>query len=215
MKLYQSLGPNPRVVTMFVAEKGIEVERAFVDVMAGENRREPYLSRNPYGHTPMLELDDGTCLAESTAICEYLEELHPDPPLIGRTPLERAQTRMTVRRIDQEIVVPMTAAFRGSEGYGLFKDRLLCLPEAADSLKRLGRDGLARLDRWAAGRAWLAGERFTLADMLLFAFLDFGAAVGQPLDPANANLAAWFERVKARPSAAISANPKHGLKEPA
>lgn len=215
MKLYQSLGPNPRVVTMFVAEKGIEVERVFVDVMAGENRREPYLSRNPYGHTPMLELDDGTCLAESTAICEYLEELHPAPPLIGRTPLERAQTRMTVRRIDQEIVVPMTAAFRGSEGYGLFKDRLLCLPEAADSLKRLGRDGLARLDRWAAGRAWLAGERFTLADILLFAFLDFGAAVGQPLDPANANLAAWFERVKARPSAAISANPKHALKEPA
>jgi glutathione S-transferase len=215
MRLHQPLGPNLRVVTMLFAEKGIELDRVCVDTMRGESRQEPCLSRNPYGHTPIPELEDGRCLAEGIAICEYLEERHPEPALIGCNARERAETRMTVRRIDQEIVVSMTTAFRGSEGYGLFKDRLFCVPDSAANLERLGEHGLAKPDRTVAGNQWLSGDRFTLADILLFAFLDFGEAVGQPPDPVNANLAAWFERVKARPSAAISANPKHGLKEPA
>lgn len=213
MKLYQSVGPNPRVVTMFIAEKGVAVPRAWVDIMRGENRQPDYLSRNPWGHTPLLELDDGGCIAESVAICEYLEERHPDPPLIGATAEARAATRMTVRRIDQTVVVPMTIGFRGAEGHGLFKDRLLCVPDAAPGAKALGQDGLAFLDRSIEGSTWLAGERFTLADILLFCFVEFGAQVGQPLSGDLARLTDWRTRVAARPSAAASANPKIGLEQ--
>jgi len=215
MRLYQSLGPNPRVATMFVAEKGISIPRVWVDVQRGENRRGDYLARNPHGGTPLLELDDGTCLAESVAICEYLEELHPDPPLIGNTPEERARTRMAMRIIDQGVVVPMSNGFRSAEGLPMFKDRLLCVPEAADGNKAYARDGLERADAMLAHSPWLAGARFTLADILLFCFVDFGCFVGQPAPEHLTNLAHWRERVSARPSAAISANAKHGLEEPA
>ncbi|HEY1638496.1 MAG TPA: glutathione S-transferase N-terminal domain-containing protein [Rhizomicrobium sp.] len=93
MKLYNSIGPNPRVVRMFVAEKDLEIPLVEVDLMAGENRREPYLQKNAAGQLPALELDDGRCITEITAICEYLEDTHPAPPLIGSTPEERAETR--------------------------------------------------------------------------------------------------------------------------
>lgn len=205
MKLYNSVGPNPRVVKMFMAEKGLDVPRVDVDLMAGENRQGAYGARNPSGTTPALELDDGFILAEITAICEYLEELRPSPPLIGTTPKERAETRMWTRRIDLNIVEPMANGFRFSEGLGLFKDRVRCIPQAADDLKAVAQDKLSWMDGLIAGRAWIAGERFTLADILLFCFLDFGGQVGQPLNPDNRNIAAWFDRAKARPSAAASA----------
>jgi glutathione S-transferase len=204
MKLYQSIGPNPRVVKMFIAEKGLDIPRAEIDLLGGENRQPPHLARNPSGQTPTLELDDGTCLAEITAICEYLEERQPDPPLIGATAEERAQTRMWTRRVDIRICEPMTNGFRFGEGLRLFKDRVHCVPEASDGLKAIARNGEEWLEAQFKG-PWLCGERFTLADILLFAFLDFGATVGQPLDPKFGKLTGWFERVKARPSAAASA----------
>ena len=205
MKFYNSVGPNPRVVKMFMAEKGLDVACVEVDLMGGENRQAGYSARNPSGTTPALELDDGFILAEITAICEYLEELHPSPPLIGTTPKERAETRMWARRIDLNIVEPMANGFRFSEGLRLFKSRIRCIPHAADDLKAIAQEKLTWLDGLIAGRTWIAGERFTLADILLFCFLDFGGQVGQPLNPDNHNIAAWFERAKARPSAAASA----------
>ena len=90
MKLYDSVGPNPRVVRMFMAEKGIDMPRQAVDLRKGENREAEHLKRNPHGQMPTLKLDDGSYLSEITAICEYLEEKHPNPPLIGTTPEERA-----------------------------------------------------------------------------------------------------------------------------
>ena len=204
MKLYSSIGPNPRVVNMFAAEKGLTLERAQVDLMGAENRREPYLQVNPAGQTPALELDDGACVTEITAICEYLEERQPDPPLVGATAEERAKTRMWTRRVDLKVCEPMANGFRYAEGLRLFESRMRVLPEASDGLKAVARDGLEWLEGQFEG-PWIAGERFTLADILLFAFLDFGATVGQPLDPANKKLTEWFERVKARPSAAASA----------
>ena len=159
---------------------------------------------NRAGQTPALELDDGTCLTEITAICEYLEERHPTPPLIGATPEERAQTRMWTRRVDLKVCEPMANGFRYAEGLKLFESRMRVLPEAAEGLKAVARDGLAWLEGEFKG-PWLAGERFTLADILLFSFLDFGAQVGQPLDPGLSKLTDWFGRVKARPSAAASA----------
>jgi glutathione S-transferase len=205
MKLHASIGPNPRVVKMFLAEKGLEMPLVTVDLMGGENRREPYnVSVNPAGQTPALELDDGSCLTEITAICEYLEERQPNPPLIGTTAEERALTRMWTRRADIKICEPMANGFRYAEGLALFQNRLRCLPEAAPGLKAVARDGEEWFEAQFKG-PWIAGERFTLADILLFAFLDFGAQVGQPLDPAFAKLTDWFGRVKARPSAAASA----------
>jgi glutathione S-transferase len=204
MKLYQSIGPNPRVVTLFIAEKGLDVPRADVNLMGGENRQAPHLARNPSGQTPTLELDDGTCLAEITAICEYLEEKQPQPALIGTTPEERAETRMWTRRVDLRICEPMANGFRFGEGLGLFKDRVLCVPEASPGLKAMARNG----EEWLEGQLkgpWICGDRFTLADILLFAFIEFGATVGQPLDPGFKQLNAWFERVKARPSVSVGA----------
>jgi glutathione S-transferase len=206
MKFYNSIGPNPRVVKMFMAEKGLDIPRVEINLMAGENRQAPYSTdKNPSGQMPALELDDGVVLAEILPICEYLEETNPSPPLIGTNAEERAVTRMWTRRIDLNICEPLTNGFRFAEGLRLFENRIRCIPEAADGLKATARDKLAWLDGLVAGRKFIAGDRFTLADILLFVFLDFGAQVGQPLDPANKNLTAWKERVAARPSAAASA----------
>jgi glutathione S-transferase len=200
LKLYNSMGPNPHVVRMFLAEKGLSIPLEQVDLMKGENRQEPHLARNPAGQLPTLELEDGDHLAEITVICEYLEEMHPTPSLIGSTPQERAETRMWVRRIDLNICEPLANGFRYAEGLPLFQNRFRCLPEAADGLKALAQDKLTWLDGLLTG-PYIAGERFTLADILLYCFLEFGVAVGQGLNPDNKNVLAWFERVKARPSA--------------
>ena len=205
MKFYTSIGPNPRVVKMFMAEKGMTLPAEEIDIMGGANRQEPYLSKNPAGQMPALELDNGSILAEVTAICEYLEEKQPTPALVGTTAEERAETRMWTRRVDLGICEPLANGFRFAEGLPMFKDRMRCLPEAADGLKAVAQDKIAWLDKQLAGKQFLAGDRFTLADILLFAFLDFGIAVGQPLKPENKNVVAWYERVKARPSAAASA----------
>jgi glutathione S-transferase len=204
MKLHNGIGPNPRVVRMFLAEKGMSLPLLTVDLMAGENRREPYLSKNPAGQLPCLELDDGSFLSEITAICEYLEERQPRPPLIGATPEERAATRMWVRRIDLNIIEPMANGFRYGEGLRLFKDRVHVIPQASEDLKSIAREKLAWLDALANGNTWVAGERFTLADILLFAFVDFGGSVGQTLDAKLSWLPGWFSRVAARPAAGAS-----------
>jgi len=202
MKFYNSIGPNPRVVRMFMAEKGVTIPAVEIDLMKGDNRKEPYLQKNVHGQMPCLELDDGKTVCEITAICEYLEDTHPNPPLIGKTAEEKAETRMWTRRVDLNICEPMANGFRYSQGLPLFKDRMVTVPEAADGLKKIARNRLEWLDGQMAGREYLCGNRFSLADILLFAFIDFGGQVGQPLDPANKNLTAWFARVKARPSAA-------------
>jgi len=203
MKLHDSIGPNPHVVRMFAAEKGLDLARETVDLRGGENRQAAYVAKNAAGTTPCLELADGRFLSEVTVIAEYLEELHPAPPLIGTTPDERAETRMWVRRIDLGIVEPMTNGFRAAEGRPLFAPRMMLHDAAgAKTLKAMAADRLRWLDGQLAGRTWVCGDRFTLADILLYAFAAFGATVGQPL-PADAPwLAAWFDRVKARPSAA-------------
>ncbi|MBV1796353.1 glutathione S-transferase family protein [Siccirubricoccus sp. G192] len=202
MKFYNSVGPNPRVVRMFMAERGIEVPRAEVDLRGGENRQPAYMAKNPMGQMPCLEMDDGTVLSEITAICEYLDETTPGPSLIGGTPQERAETRMWTRRIDLNIAEPMTSGFRFAEGLKLFQNRIRCIPQAAGDLKATAQERLAWLDGQIAGRSYICGERLTLADILLFAFLDFAKGVGQPLNPGLRNITAHHARMQARPSAA-------------
>jgi glutathione S-transferase len=202
MRFYNSVGPNPRVVRMFMAERGIEIPRVEIDLRGGENRREPYLSKSPLGQMPALELDDGTVLTEITAICEYLDEITPGPSLLGPTPEQRAETRMWVRRTDLNIIEPMAQGYRYSNGLKLFRDRIHTIPQAADDLKQIARKHLAWLDGQMQGKQYLCGERFSFADVFLFPFLDFFPTVKQPLDPALTNIAAWIDRMKPRPSAA-------------
>lgn len=203
MKFFNSIGPNPKLVRIFAAEKGYsfpEVEE--IDIMAGANRQEPYLSLNPSGQMPALQLDSGKVIAETVAICELLEELKPEPALIGTTPEERAETRMWTRRVEWKVVQPMTDGFRFAEGLPLFKERTRTLPEAADGLKAIAQDGLQWLDAQLSGRQTIVPGRFSLADVTLYAFLEFGSSVGQAIDPATKNVAAWYEATSKRPSAA-------------
>ncbi len=203
MKFYNSVGPNPRAVRMFMAEKGMKVPLVEVDLLKGENRQAPYMQKNAAGQMPCLELDDGTVISEITAICEYLEDVQPTPALIGSSPKEKAETRMWTRRIDLNICETMANGFRYSQGLPLFKDRIPTAPEAADGLKRVAQDRMAWLDGMVAGRQFVCGDRFTYADIHLFAFLDFGKQVGQPINPDARTLHAMYERMKARPSAGV------------
>lgn len=206
MKFYTSVGPNPRVVAMFIAEKGIDIESVDVDILAAENRKEAFLKKNPGGQSPALELDDGSFIAEITVICDYLEDRFPDTPLIGTTAEEKAVTRMWCRRVDLKICEPMANGFRWGEGYEMFKERMFCAPEASDGLKAAAQDGLQWLDKLLTG-PYIAGDRFTLADVLLFCFLDFGASMGQPINPELANIGSWLERMRQRASVEASVHP--------
>lgn len=202
MKFYTSVGPNPRVVKLFMAEKGITLPEVEVDLRGGENRRPPYSTEvNPSGQTPALELDDGSFVTEITAICEYLDERFPENSLLGDTAEERAKTRMWTRRVDLKFCEPMANGFRFAEGLPLFEPRMRCLPDAAAGLKAVAQDGLAWLDAQLGDRPFLAGDKLTLADVLLFAFVEFGNAVGQPLSAEYANINRWFAAMQARPSA--------------
>ena len=202
MKLYNSVGPNPKVVRMFMSELGVDMEKVDVDIMAGENRQSDYLKVNPAGQSPALALDDGTVITEITAICEYLDDLQGSTSLIGTTPQQRAETRMWARRIDIAIMEPMANGFRYAEGKDIFQGRMALIPHAADDLKAIAQERLSWLDGLIEGREYICGSRFSMADVMLFAFLEFFAQVGQPIRDENSNIVAWMERVQARPSAA-------------
>jgi glutathione S-transferase len=208
MKIYDSFGPNPRALRMFLLEKGLDIPTVTVDILGAENRRAPYTDRNPGGQLPALELDDGRTIGETVAIFEYLEEKHPRPPLIGTTAEERAETRMWQRRIELKITEHLYNGFRFAEGVELFKPRIRVLPEAAEGLKATARDNLAWLDALLRGHDFIVGNRFTIADIILYNALDFGGSAGQPLDKSLANVGAWYARVGGRPSAAASLHPQ-------
>lgn len=212
MKLTHSFGMNPRLTRMFLIEKGIQdIELVGIDILAAENRREPYLSKNPMGQTPLLELDDGTPIAETGAICEYLEEQHPDTPLIGATPEERAKTRMWWRRVEIGICHPMVFGFYYKEAYDLFKDRVYCIPEAAEGLKERARAGMRWLDKRLEPGTFIAGTRFTVADICLYTYTDQLRTVGQPIPGECEALRGWFDAVGARPSAEASLWPEQPM----
>ena len=200
MKFYDSIGPNPRIVRMFMAEKNISIPKQTVDLRAGENRQAEHLKRNPHGQMPALELDDGSYLSEVTAICEYLEEKQPAPPLIGSTAEQRAECRMWTRRVDLNICEPLAMGYRFGEALKFFQKRVPVAPEASPGLKMIAANRLEWLNAQMTGKDYLCGSRFTLADVLLYSWIEFGNQVGQPLNTANTNIVAWFARVGERPS---------------
>lgn len=204
MLLLDALSPAPRTVRMYLAEKGISLAARQVDVFTGENRQAPYLALNPAGQTPALLLDDGSCIAESVAIMEYLEELHPNPPLLGATAQQRALTRQWQRRTELAITENIHNAYHYAEGLARFRERIPVAPGAAAGLKRVAQDRIAWLDGMLDGHTFVTGERFTLTDIWLYVWLDFADSVGQPFDRRLRNIAPWFSRIAARPSAVAS-----------
>ena len=201
MKLFNSMGPNPHVVRMFIAEMGIDIETIEIDLMGGENRQNSYLKKNPSGQLPALQLDDDSFLAEITVICEYLDEMNGHTDLIGTNPQERAETKMWTRRIDLQILEPLTNGFRYAEGYDLFKDRLHLIPDAANDLKAIAQERLTWLDKQLEGKEFICGDRFSLADIMFYCFLHFGSTVGQPINQDNTNIVSLYEKIGMRESA--------------
>ena len=200
MKLFNSMGPNPHVVRMFIAEMGIDIETIEIDLMGGENRQSSYLKKNPSGQLPALQLDDGSFLAEITVICEYLDEINGHTNLIGTNPQERAETKMWTRRIDLQILEPLTNGFRYAEGYDLFKDRLHLIPDAANDLKAIAQERLTWLDKQLEGKKFICGDRFSLADIMFYCFLHFGSTVGQSINQDNTNIVSLYEKIGMRES---------------
>ncbi|MGH8517448.1 MAG: glutathione S-transferase family protein [Panacagrimonas sp.] len=207
MKLLNSFGPNPRMVRMFLLEKGIELPLQDHDILGGENRQPAFTSKNPAGQVPALELDNGTVIGETVAICEYLDELNPGKSLVGNNAEEKAISRMWQRRIELNITEPAYNGFRFAEGIDLFRNRVRCIPEAAAGLKDTAQINLKWLDNLIGGRDYICGNQIRLADLILYCCLDFAAGVGQPLNPELKNVNAWFKRVDSRPSAKASLHP--------
>jgi len=200
VRLFDSFGLAPRMVRFFLLEKAVDIPRYEIDLLLGENRDEEFLKLNPSGQTPALELDDGTILAEAPAICEYIEEACPEPTLIGATPLQRAVNRMWWRRVELNICQPMIMGFYFGEGLELFRTRMRCIPEAADGMKDRARDGMRWLDG-LLGDQWIAGPRFSIADICLYGYLDELADKGQPIPSECSRLRQWFEAVSERAAA--------------
>lgn len=207
MLLLDAMSPAPRTLRMYLLEKGLSLPTQQIDVFTGENRQPDYLQHNPAGQTPALLLDDGRCIAESVAIAEYLEECHPTPPLLGSTPEERALTRQWLRRAELNVTEFIHNAYHYAEGLTRFESRIPVAPEAAAGLKRVAQDRLRWLDGMLGAGDYLAGERFSFADIWLYVWLDFAQSVGQPFDHGLARIGPWFARIAARPSATASLHP--------
>lgn len=204
MLVYDAQSPAPRCLRMFLLEKQLRLPSVTIDVMAGENRQPAYLAINAAGQTPALRCDDGSTLAEAVAIAEYLEELFPLPALIGSTPEQRAQTRQWLRRVELNITEFIHNAYHYGEGLRRFEPRIPVLPDAADGLKRVAQDRLRWLDGMFGSGPYLCGNRFSIADIWLYIWLDFGSGVDQPFDRSLPRIGPWFQRIAARPSAELS-----------
>ena len=200
MKLYDlKNGLNPRRVRIFLAEKGISIPSEFVDMMKGENKAQTYLAINPMGLMPVLELDDGTHLAESIAICRYFEELHPQPPLFGTTTLERAQIEMWNRRMELEIQLPIQDVFVHLNEF--WAGRRPQVPEYGRVQQARVLERMAWLNRELADRPYIAGDHYTVADITAQCALVMGKGTGSKIPDDLTNLTRWFDLVTSRPTA--------------
>jgi len=202
MKLYGAPkpAPNPRRVRMFLAEKGIDLPETPIDLAKREHKSPEYRQKNSLGQVPTLELDDGTTISETVAICRYFEELHPEPPLFGRTAVEKALVDMWVRRIEFQLMQPVGNFWRHAH------------PRTAGLLKQHKEFGESNRDAYSGGQRWLdgelgdgrpfiAGESISMADICALSTVDFAHWIGLDIDPDRPNLTAWHERLRSRPSA--------------
>ncbi len=201
MKLYQSRqGVNPRRVIIYLAEKGIDVPRIEIDTVAREQKQPAFLAMNPAGKIPVLELDDGRALSESAAIVEYLEEIHPEPPMIGTDPVRRAKVR-ALERISADLLA--RSQIWMMHYYSYFAERVDQKPEVVAAMKPLVDELLNELEAHIGDAPFLAGEHVTIADCTLFAlFQACRARLGVPIGADQPRLDAWYARFAERRSAA-------------
>jgi len=206
MKLYDNtMAPNPRRVRMYLAEKGIEVPLIQVDLIRGEHKTEEFRKKNSIGSIPVLELDDGRCIAESVAICRYFEERQPEPSLFGTDAFERAETEMWNRRVELGLLMPVAQVWIHGSPYTkavVAAQGAEQVPAAAAFNREIVARFLLWLDRELAEREFVAGSRFSVADITALCTLDFATTlVGIVVDPGLANVGRWHAGVSARPSA--------------
>lgn len=202
MKLYGAPmpAPNPRRVRIFLAEKGVELPETPLDLRAREHKSDAHLARNSLGQVPSLELDDGTVISETVAICRYFEEVHPEPPLFGETAVEKAKVDMWVRRIEFQLMMPVGNFWRHAHRF------TAALLNQYKDFGESNREAYARAQRWLdrelEGQAFIAGQAYGMADICALSTIDFATWIGLPIDAERKNLTAWHARVSARPSAA-------------
>lgn len=204
MKLYEtSTAPNPRRVRMFLSEKGLldRVEYVQVDLQKGENLTPEFTARNPMKKVPVLELDDGDCIAETMAICRYFEELHPEPSLLGRDAREKALIEQWTRWIDFYFMMPTGMCFQHTSGY--FKDRMNPLPEWGEECRKGVHRFLDFLENHLDGREWIAGDALTVADINAFVTLEFNRVNDIRVQPEQVNLKDWHTRIRQRESSTV------------
>jgi glutathione S-transferase len=200
MKIYNyPVAPNPRRVRIFLAEKDIKVPLEDVDIGNAVNRQPEFRKKNPLAGVPVLELDDGTCIAESVAICRYFEEQKPEPPLFGVGGKDRAIVDMWNRRVELTLLMQIADSFR--QRHDFFKGRIRQCPEYAEVQRQNAEDSLKWLDTELANRRFIAGDRFTIADITAMVAVDFGRISKIAIQPDQKNLARWHAEVSARPSA--------------
>ena len=192
--------PNPRRVRIFAAEKGIALDTRDLSIPAREHKSDEFTALNPRGQTPALQLDDGTVIAESVAICRYLEGLQPEPPLFGTGAKEQALVEMWNRRVELILMPPVGAVWVHTHK---FTERLPGRNlEWGESNRPRVDEALRFLDASLAGREFLAADHFTISDVLLLCTVDFAGFIGIEMADDLTNLRAWHARVSARPSAA-------------
>ena len=202
MKLYDNpYAPNPRRVRVFLAEKGIEIPRVAVDILKGEQRSPQFTALNPRQAVPVLELDDGTAIAESIAICRYFEELKPQPPLFGSSTLERAQVEMWQRRIELGLMAAIGQFFRHSHPL-MANVEVPQIAGWAEANRARALKFLPTLERQLADKPFVCGEAFTVADITGLVALDFMKFSGIALPDDSAQVRRWHQTLAARPSAA-------------
>ena len=200
MRLYSSrFAPSPRRVRMYAHEKGIALDLVEIEIAAGGARAPAYLEVNPLGELPTLELDDGTRLVESIAICRWLEERHPDPPLFGRDASERAAINGWVDRLMFHLYVPMVNVFRHTHAY--WSRRTRQVPEWGELERAAVLSEFAALDAALEGREFLATRSMSMADIVAFTSVDFGKPSNLRVGDAQPNLKRWYSGIAARPSA--------------
>ena len=204
MRLYTyDPAPNPRRLSLFLKLKGIQIDTQQIDMMTAEQLNNSYRQVNPACTLPALVLDDGTVLTEVIGMFSYLEELHPEQPLMGSTPLERAQAISWCHRLFQSLMVAIASALRNRGKH--FHNRALPgtldtpqIPELAERGLMQIRHILPQLDAHLATSAWLAGDHFTIADIDLLVMIDFLAWVKESIPDTCPNLQAWYQRATAR-----------------
>ncbi len=192
--------PNPRRVRIFAAEKGITLDTQTVSIMAREQKSADFLAINPRGQTPALRLDDGTMIAESVSICRYLEATHPEPPLFGHSPVEIAIIDMWIRRVELVLMAPVGAIWVNNHPFTakVVPERF---PDYGDSCRPKVDAAMAMCDEALDKTRFIAGDTYTMADIILLTTIDFAAFIGLPMPDAMTNLREWHASVSGRPSA--------------